>query len=62
MIAFINGLTGTLMQVPDDRKEEYLAAGHRLAADAPPDDTTEKPVEVRAEKPVKTRTRTTAKK
>lgn len=32
MIAFINALTGTEMLVADDRKEEYLAAGHRLAA------------------------------
>lgn len=33
MITFINSLTGTEMLVADDRKEEYLAAGHRLAAD-----------------------------
>lgn len=32
MIKFINSLTGTDMLVADDRKEEYLAAGHRLAA------------------------------
>ncbi len=32
MVAFINALTGTEMLVADDRKEEYLAAGHRLAA------------------------------
>lgn len=32
MIKFINALTGTEMLVADDRKEEYLAAGHRLAA------------------------------
>ncbi len=31
MITFINSLTGTEMLVADDRKEEYLAAGHRLA-------------------------------
>ena len=34
MIAFINSLTGTEMLVADDRKEEYLAAGHMLAAGA----------------------------
>lgn len=31
MIKFINTLTNTEMLVADDRKEEYLAAGHRLA-------------------------------
>lgn len=33
MVRFINALTGTEMLVADDRKEEYMAAGHRLAAD-----------------------------
>lgn len=32
MITFINSLTGTEMLVADDRKDEYLAAGHTLAA------------------------------
>ena len=32
MIKFINALTGTEMLVADNRKEEYLAAGHKLAA------------------------------
>lgn len=31
MIVFINNITGTEMLVADDRKEEYLAAGHKLA-------------------------------
>lgn len=35
MIKFINALTGTEMFVADDRKEEYLAAGHRLAVNNP---------------------------
>lgn len=35
MIKFINALTGTEMLVADDRKDEYLAAGHRLAAVSP---------------------------
>lgn len=35
MIKFINSLTGTEMLVADDRKEEYLAAGHILAVKAP---------------------------
>lgn len=33
MVRFINALTGTEMLVADDRKEEYIAAGHRLAAE-----------------------------
>lgn len=32
MIGFINKLTGSLMLVADERKDEYLAAGHKLAA------------------------------
>ena len=31
MIPFVNRLTGSLMWVTDERKEEYLRAGHRLA-------------------------------
>ncbi|MBR4681590.1 MAG: hypothetical protein IKP03_10910 [Fibrobacter sp.] len=31
MIEFINRVTGGQMWVADDRKDEYLAAGHRLA-------------------------------
>lgn len=34
MVLFINSLTGTEMLVADNRKEEYLAAGHRLAVNA----------------------------
>ena len=32
MIKFINRLTHSEMWVADERKDEYLAAGHRLAA------------------------------
>lgn len=32
MVKFINKLTGGEMWVADDRKEEYEAAGHKLAA------------------------------
>ena len=32
MVRFINKQTKTLMLVADDRKDEYLAAGHILAA------------------------------
>ncbi len=35
MTKFINALTGTEMLVADDRKEEYLAAGHKLAVNPP---------------------------
>lgn len=30
MIKMINKLTGTVMYVEEDRKDEYLAAGHKL--------------------------------
>ena len=32
MIAFVNAVTGTEMLVADDRREEYIAAGHKLVA------------------------------
>lgn len=31
MVVFINTLTGTEMLVADNRKDEYLAAGYKLA-------------------------------
>ena len=31
MVEMINALTGSLMTVTDNRVDEYLAAGHRLA-------------------------------
>lgn len=37
MKEFINWLTGTRMLVADDREAEYLAAGHRLAAEPAPE-------------------------
>lgn len=44
MIKFINGWTGTDMWVAETRVEEYIAAGHKLAADPPEVPTvTEKP-------------------
>lgn len=33
MIKLVNRLTKTIMWVADERIDEYLAAGHRLAAD-----------------------------
>ena len=47
MVRFINSLTGTEMFVADDRKEEYLAAGHRLAVEVPA--KAEEPKTVKAE-------------
>lgn len=35
MVEFINALTGGPMWVHESRVEEYLAAGHKLAAKAP---------------------------
>ena len=43
MIEFINVYTGTRMWVADNRKDEYVAAGHRPVALA------EKPTEAPAE-------------
>lgn len=37
MIEFINALTGSQMWVHESRVEEYLAAGHRLAAGESPE-------------------------
>lgn len=34
MIKFVNRLTGTIMWVADERKDEYLRAGHKLALDS----------------------------
>ncbi len=54
MIKLINKTTGTPMWVADERKDEYLAAGHKLAAElsakkpveeAKVEDVEEKPVE-----------------
>ena len=44
MIKLVNKITGTEMWVADNRVEEYLAAGHKLAAEY---------VEKPAKKPVK---------
>lgn len=50
MLKFINHLTGTAMYVEDGRKEEYLAAGHKLDAPEPPAAPAEKPKAARAAK------------
>lgn len=36
MLKFISKLTGNVMYVAEDRKEEYLAAGHKLAVEEAP--------------------------
>lgn len=35
MVKMINVLFGNIMYVSEDRVNEYLAAGHKLAADKP---------------------------
>lgn len=44
MIKLINKMTNTPMWVADERKDEYLAAGHKLAAEL-----CAKPAEVKVE-------------
>ena len=34
MVKMINRVTGSVMWVTEERKDEYLAAGHKLAASA----------------------------
>lgn len=59
MVRLINKLTGGDMFVADDRVNEYLAAGHALAADAPapfmnePEATEEVKAEPEEDAPVK---------
>ncbi len=43
MIQFINKATGVDMWVHETRVEEYLAAGHKLAASTPDPQPEEKP-------------------
>jgi hypothetical protein len=52
MVKFIHNLTGTEMWVADERKDEYLGAGHRLAplpCAKPAEVTVEEPGEVMEE-------------
>ena len=49
MIKLINSHTGTDMWVAENRLDEYLAAGHKLAADKPEADK-EKPKRKRTTK------------
>ena len=45
-VKMINALMGNVMYVPEERVQEYLAAGHKLAADSSED-------KEKAKKPVK---------
>ena len=54
MVKFINRFTGTEMWVADDRKDEYIGAGHTLAPEACP---VEKPKKEPEKKTVKKTTR-----
>ena len=51
MVKFINSFTGTVMWVHESRMDEYIAAGHKLAAAPAP-----------SEKPKAAPRKTTAKK
>ena len=56
MIKFIHNLTGTEMWVADERKDEYLGAGHKLAplpCAKPAEVSVEEPEEVITEEPKK---------
>lgn len=50
MVRFINRLTGNVMFVADERKDEYLAAGHKLADGAGPAKEAAKPKKAAAKK------------
>jgi len=50
MIAFINKIMGNLMYVDDSRKDEYLAAGHKLAAPSAEKTAAKKPTQRRTVK------------
>lgn len=52
MVKLINAFTNTEMWVADDRKDEYIAAGHKPAVD----------IAVSEEKPAEPKKRTTKKK
>ena len=56
MVKFIHNLTGTEMWVADERKQEYIEAGHVLASvpcAKPIEVTVEEPKEVIKEEPKK---------
>lgn len=58
MIEFVNKRSGLVFLVADERKDFYLAAGHRLAADV----YAKKPTEEKPDKPKKTPAKRASKK
>lgn len=62
MVRFINRLTGSVMWVADGRKDEYLAAGHKLAVEPRDENLTEEEPVKKPEKATKKTTKKTAKK
>ena len=50
MIRMINAITGSTMWVHESRVEEYLAAGHKLAAPPPPPPKAAKPAKKKSPK------------
>lgn len=54
MIEFVNKRSGLVFMVADERKEEYLEAGHKLASEVyakkPEKKVVEKPIEEKAKK------------
>lgn len=55
MIEFINRVTGTPMWVADNRADEYMAAGHKLAADTAEEPTPQSVPEEKRRKATKKR-------
>ena len=51
MIKLVDKFTGTVMWVTDKRKDEYLAAGHKLAAISESPAVPDEPAAVPEEKP-----------
>lgn len=49
-VRMVNALTGTPMMVPDARVEEYLAAGHKLAAAPDPKEDPERIPEAKTQR------------
>lgn len=57
MVQFVNKRSGLIFLVADERKDFYLAAGHRLAVEVSAEKPSE-PVTVEEKKPVKKKSTT----
>lgn len=57
MVIFINPLTGTETLVTDERKDEYLGAGYKLASDSSEQKPVEEPEKKKEVKKTTTRTK-----